>query len=107
MDHIAPLANPDNRCDDCVQYRGDWCCTMNCSNAELKHFQPFGEPETVELRMCEDGKLRWHLSTREGWQVTGLEDGSNLSLDAAQFAVGTKISLSEPITTAYQPGEVG
>ena len=100
MDHMMPLANPDNRCDDCVQYRGDWCCTMNCSNAELVAFRPFGEPETLELRMCEDGSPRWHLSTREGWQVTGLNDGAVLSLDASHCAVGTKITLAEPIKSA-------
>ncbi len=102
MDHIAPLANPENRCDDCVQYRGDWCCTMNCSNAKLKRFQPFGEPETVELRMCEDGEPRWHLSTRDGWMVIGSADGKTLMMKASHFAIGTKLTLSEPITTADQ-----
>lgn len=102
MDHIAPLKNPDNRCDDCIQYRGDWCCTMNCSNAEITAFKPFAETQCVELRMCEDGRPRWHVSTREGWQVTGMADGLTLSMKASHFAIGTKLTLQEPIATADQ-----
>ncbi|WP_027237828.1 hypothetical protein [Leisingera caerulea] len=102
MTYLAPLANPDNRCDDCTLYRGDWCCTINCSNAELKAFQPFGEAETVELRVCEDGKARWHVATRDGWQVTGAGDGATLMMKASHYAVGTKLSLREPITSADQ-----
>jgi hypothetical protein len=100
-DPMMPLANPDNRCDDCVQYRGDWCCTMNCSGAELRQFRPYGGPETVELRMA-DGRPRWHMATREGWQITGSADGLTLMLKASHFAVGTKITLCEPIETADQ-----
>lgn len=105
MDHFMPLKNPNNRCDDCIQHLGDWCCTMNCSNAEWTMFRPFGQAETVELRQCDDGRVRWHLSTRDGWQVCGLDDGILLALDVAHFAVGTKITLSEPITSADQPNK--
>lgn len=72
-------------------------------NAEKRPFHPFGEPETVELRLCDDGVRRWHLATREGWQVTGLDDGTTLMLTADHFTIGTKITLCEPIETADQP----
>lgn len=100
MDHIAPLANPANRCDDCIQWRGDWCCTMNCSNAETVHFRPMAETKTLEVRMCDDGYPRWHEATREGWQVVGSADGMTLMMKASHFAIGSKLSLQEPIDTA-------
>lgn len=103
MEYMMPLANPDNRCDDCIQHQGEWCCTMNCSGVELTFFRPFGEPKTVELRMCDDGEPRWHASSRDGWEVTGMADGTTLSMKASHFAVGSKLTLQEPIETADQP----
>ena len=35
--------------------------------------------------MCEDGTPRWHLSTRDGWQVNGMADGATLMLKASHF----------------------
>lgn len=56
----------------------------------------WAEPENVELRLDEDGVKRWYLGTRDGWQHCG-RDGLTLELSAAHFAVGTKITLEEPI----------
>jgi hypothetical protein len=103
MDHIAKLANPENRCDDCIQHLGDWCCTMNCSNAETERFRPMGETKTLEVRICDDGYPRWHEATREGWQVIGSANGGTLMMKAAHFANGSKLTLQEPIDTADQP----
>jgi len=100
VDHIAKLKNPDNRCDDCVQHRGDWCCTMNCSNAETVMFRPMGETKTLEVRVCDDGQPRWHESTREGWEVVGSANGATLTMKASHFANGSKLTLQEPIDTA-------
>jgi hypothetical protein len=55
------------------------------------------EPETVILRKDDDGKKRWYLSTREGYEGIGEEDYSTLILSTDYFNEGTVISLKEPI----------
>lgn len=57
----------------------------------------WSEPENVELRLDDDGVKRWYLGTREGWQRCGHE-GRTLEMFADHYAVGTKITLEEPIT---------
>jgi hypothetical protein len=58
--------------------------------------QVFGEPEVVTLELDDDGNRRWLLSTREGLQEIG--EGGVLQLDRDHFAVGTRITLEEPIS---------
>lgn len=45
MTYMMPLADGKKRCDDCVLHRAQWCCTMNCSNAEVV---PFGSHDITE-----------------------------------------------------------
>lgn len=53
-----------------------------------------GDVETVELGIDHDGKKQWYISTREGWEETGVDNV--LMLDAEHFEVGTKIELTNP-----------
>lgn len=59
-----------------------------------------GEPENVELRLDDDGVKRWYLSTREGWQVCGVDDGRKLIMSAHLYEAGTTLTLVEPINDA-------
>ena len=45
MTYMMPLADGKKRCDDCTLYRAQWCCMMNCSNAEVA---PFGSLDITE-----------------------------------------------------------
>ena len=54
------------------------------------------EPEKVELRLDEDGIKRWYLSTREGWQRVGRQEGRELLLNTAFYKLGTRFMLVEP-----------
>lgn len=42
------LADGETPCADCVQYRAEWCCTMNCSTAKLR------PPGLKDPRISED-----------------------------------------------------
>lgn len=55
----------------------------------------FGQSERVELGRDHNGELQWYMATREGWQEVG-KDGV-LKLDKTHFAVGTRITLEEPL----------
>lgn len=55
----------------------------------------FGEPEIVELGLDDDGNRQWYVATREGFEEVG-ENGV-LQLDMQHFAVGTRITLEEPL----------
>lgn len=45
MTYMMPLTDGNKRCEDCTLYRAQWCCTMNCSNAECL---PFGSHDITE-----------------------------------------------------------
>lgn len=45
MTYMMPLVDGKKRCADCTLYRAQWCCTMNCSNAEVA---PFGSLNITE-----------------------------------------------------------
>lgn len=62
-----------------------------------------GETKTLEVRLCDDGYPRWHEATPDGWQVVGHANGATLTMKAAHFANGSKLTLQEPIDTADQP----
>jgi hypothetical protein len=55
----------------------------------------FGEPEIVELGLDDAGNRQWYVSTREGFEETG-ENGV-LMLDERHFAIGTRLTLQEPL----------
>ena len=43
MSLMMPLLDGKQRCEDCVLYRAQWCCTMNCSNAQM------GSSDSLEI----------------------------------------------------------
>lgn len=53
----------------------------------------FGEPERVEVRLDDDGRPAFFFSSREGWENLGPE----LRMAADTYAIGTKITLWEPL----------
>lgn len=53
----------------------------------------FGEPERVEVRLDDDGKPSFWFSGRDGWEDLGPE----LRMAADTYAVGTEITLREPL----------
>ena len=55
----------------------------------------FGEPEIVELGLDDNGNRHWYMATREDFEEVG-ENGV-LQLDMQHFAIGTRITLEEPI----------
>ncbi|MCV0427561.1 MAG: hypothetical protein K5905_19045 [Roseibium sp.] len=55
---------------------------------------PPGDVEFVELGVDHDGNKQWFISTREGWEETGVDNV--LMLNAEHFEVGTKIELTNP-----------
>jgi len=57
----------------------------------------FWEPETVTLKRCADGTSRWHMSTRDGDEVVGDEDGAVLKIHRNTVALGTVVTLTEPM----------
>lgn len=54
MSYMMQLADGAKPCEDCTQYGAEWCCTMNCSNAELR---PIGssDPELTENWLADVG----------------------------------------------------
>jgi len=54
----------------------------------------FGESERVEVRLDDDGKPTFFFSSRDGWEDLGPE----LRMAAEHYAIGTKITLEEPLT---------
>lgn len=57
--------------------------------AEVK----YAEPECVEVRLDDDGNPSFFFSSREGWEDLGPE----LRMAADSYAIGTKITLKEPM----------
>lgn len=53
----------------------------------------FGEPEQVEVRLDDDGKPAFFFSSRDGWENLGPE----ICMSADTYAIGTKITLREPL----------
>ncbi|WP_156429018.1 hypothetical protein [Paracoccus aminovorans] len=53
----------------------------------------FGEPERVEVRLDDDGRPSFFSSTRDGWADLGPE----LRMAADAYAIGTEITLREPL----------
>lgn len=53
----------------------------------------FGDTETVEVRMDDDGCPSFFFSSREGWENLGPE----LRMAADTYAIGTIIELREPL----------
>lgn len=52
MTYLMPLSDGNQRCEDCTFFRAQWCCTMNCSNAEVA---PFGSHEITERWLASVG----------------------------------------------------
>lgn len=46
MSYLMQLPNGAIPCDDCTEYDGEWCCTMNCSRIDYT-------PAELELRQIE------------------------------------------------------
>lgn len=53
----------------------------------------FGEPEQVEVRLDDEGRPSFFFSTRDGWE----DLGPKLRMAADSYAIGTKITLREPL----------
>lgn len=53
----------------------------------------FGHPETVEVRLDDDGKPTFFFSSRDGWEDLGPE----IRMAADTYAIGTVITLREPL----------
>lgn len=56
----------------------------------------FGEPEVIELGIDHNGNRQWFMATREGFQEVG-DIGGTLVLDMMHFAIGTRVTVEEPL----------